>query len=71
VRRARSAAVQPSAPNHGKAPPSDYTSGHADDATLEWATTVTPDGSRTFALLIKQDSSLREVLRATAAPPGG
>jgi hypothetical protein len=46
----------------------DYTSGHADDGTLVWATTVTADGMRSFVLQIKQDGVLHEVLRTTAAP---
>jgi hypothetical protein len=70
VRRARGTANAPAAPEHGKAPLADYTSGHADDGTLVWATIAAAAGSRSFVLQIKQDGVLHEVLRATAAPPG-
>jgi hypothetical protein len=67
ARRARGSANTPPASSPGKVPAADYTSGHADDSTLAWATTFTADGGRTFTLQIKQDGILHEVLR-TAAP---
>ena len=54
----------------GKAPALDHASGHADDATLAWATVITPDSGRTFTLQVRHDGVMREVLRASAAPPG-
>jgi hypothetical protein len=63
ARRARGVDSQPSA----KAP-ADYTSGHADDGTLVWATIAAADGRRSFVLQIRQDGVLHEVLRADTAP---
>lgn len=68
VGRARPA-TPPPAGEHGKAI-ADHTSGHADDGTLEWATVLAADGSRSFTVRLKQDGALREVLHAAAAPKG-
>jgi|SRR5579863_2294953 len=74
VRRARGATgkSEAAAPDRGKAPVTDYLSGHSDDATLEWATTQAApgsiSGSRTFVLRLKRDGTLHEVLRASATP---
>lgn len=56
--------------DHGKSRAADYSSGQSEDATLAWSTTLTPDGGRSFALLVKQDGTMQEVLRAIAAPAG-
>jgi len=67
VRHARGAAgkSEAAAPDRGKAPVTDYLSGHSDDFTLEWATSQAADGSRVFVLRLKQDGTLHEVLRAS------
>lgn len=70
LHRARSAAAQSSTAAPGKAAIPDYQSGHADDATLEWTTTIAADAGRSFVLRLKQDGAWHEVLRAIAAPPG-
>ena len=64
VRRAR---ADPAPAADSKAPPAEYSTGHADDGTLTWATEIAPAG-RSFTVAIKQDGAMHEVLRATAAP---
>jgi hypothetical protein len=55
------------------APPAaaDFTSHQADDGTMAWTTAVAADNSQTFSLMLKQDGTMREVLHAGAAKPGG
>ena len=65
-------AHRPAAPRPARdAPPADFTSGHSDDGTLVWATTLGPDGARTgahhFAVRLRQDGDWREVASADVA----
>jgi len=58
---------EPPAPAPNTPPPADHLSGEAPDHTLNWSTTLRPDGGRDYVLRVKLDGKEQEVLRKAVA----